>query len=209
MGCGDLPAMGEDSGDWLTTMEAPGYTRHPHSFQYFVVNSFSSTINILQCFLHFCTFQRLSAGKCTTTCIGFQCPFIAFIVFSWGVGAEHFVAFTAFVLFIECLGWTFVAFTAVCSIYEAFGLVVLWHLECLQHLWGIGVGPLWRLQRYQCLLGIRVGRLWCFTALVAFMGHWCGMFGTWFLFSLCMFLHAQRGWVPPGLAYRGSGFSQL
>ena len=38
------------------------------------------------------------------------------------------MAFTAFGLFIECLGWTFVAFTAVCSIYEAFGLVVLWHL---------------------------------------------------------------------------------
>ena len=56
---------------------------------------------------------------------------MSFYSFFTGVEAEIFVVFTAFVLFIECLGWTFVAFTAVCSIYEAFRLVVLWHLESL------------------------------------------------------------------------------
>ena len=41
-----------------------------------------------------------------------------------------------------------------------------------------------------------------------FMGLWRCTFGTWVLCSFCMFLHVQRTWVPPGLAYRGSGFSK-
>ena len=40
------------------------------------------------------------------------------------------------------------------------------------------------------------------------MGRWRCTFSTWVLFSLCMFLYAQHGRVPPGLAYWGSGFSQ-
>ena len=32
LGSGHLPAIGEDSRGWLTTVEAPGYSRHPHSF---------------------------------------------------------------------------------------------------------------------------------------------------------------------------------
>ena len=47
-----------------------------------------------------------------------------------------------------------------------------------------------------------------FTAFVAFMGRWGCTFGTWVLFSLCMCLHAQHRWVPPGLAYWDSGFSE-
>ena len=52
------------------------------------------------------------------------------------------------------------------------------------------------------------GLLWCFRVFVVFMGLWRCTFGTWVLFSFCMFLHVQRTWVPPGLAYRGSGFSK-
>ena len=66
-----------------------------------------------------------------------------------------------------------------------------------------------------------------FTMLIVFIGHWvwtsvvfysvCSIYGVlalyiWHLglimFSLCIFLHAQRTWVPPGLVYRDSGFSQ-
>ena len=47
-----------------------------------------------------------------------------------------------------------------------------------------------------------------FTAFVVFMGRWRCTFGPWVLFSFCVFLHVQRTWVPPGLAYRGSGFSK-
>ena len=43
------------------------------------------------------------------------------------------------------------------------------------------------------------------TAFVAFMGRWRCTFSTCVLFSLCMFLYAQHRWVPPGLAYWGSG----
>ena len=32
LGCGDLPALEEDSRGWLTTVEALGCSRHPHSF---------------------------------------------------------------------------------------------------------------------------------------------------------------------------------
>ena len=52
---------------------------------------------------------------------------------------------------------------------------------------------------------------WTFVALqhfVAFMGRWRCTFSTWVLFSLRMFLYAQHRWVPPGLAYWGSGFSK-
>ena len=42
-----------------------------------------------------------------------------------------------------------------------------------------------------------------FTAFVAFMEHWRCTSGTWVLF-----LHALHRWVPPGLDYWGSGFSQ-
>ena len=51
LGCGDLAAMGDDSRGWLTTVEGTAYTRHPHSFYYFVVNSFSSSIKISVFFL--------------------------------------------------------------------------------------------------------------------------------------------------------------
>ena len=42
-----------------------------------------------------------------------------------------------------------------------------------------------------------------FTAFVAFMEHWRCTSGTWVLF-----LHALHRWVPPGLEYWRSGFSQ-
>ena len=56
--------------------------------------------------------------------------------------------------------------------------------------------------------GVGLGRWWRLTAFVAFMGRWCCTFGTWVLFRLYMLLHAQHRWVPQGLVYWGSGFSQ-
>ena len=92
---------------------------------------------------------------------------------------------------------------SVCSVYEAFGLIVF--VAFMGH-WSWTLVAF--LQCWQCLWGIGVGRLWRFTTFVAFMGRWCCTFGTCVVCSLCMFLPPQHRWVPLGLAYWGSGFSQ-
>ena len=171
MDCGDLAAMGEDSRAWLTTMEAPGYTRHPHSFWYFAVNSFSSTINILQCFLHFCTFQRLSAGKCTTTCIAFFSILLQLLqFFHWVLGLNflwHLQRLDClqsvwvgrlwhsqlFVAFMRRSGWLLCGTQSVCSIYGALGLDPCGVYSVNSVYWALGLDICGVLQRLQHLWG--------------------------------------------------------
>ena len=54
--------------------------------------------------------------------------------------------------------------------------------------------------------------VWTFVAFLQHLWHLWGVdvvrLALGVLFSLCMFLHSQHRWVPPGLAYWGSGFSQ-
>ena len=112
--------------------------------------------------------------------------FTALIVFMghWG---WTFVAFTVFVLFMECLGWMFMKFTA----FLAFVPVVL----CIQRVSSVYGALGWTcgafLQHLWHLWGVGVVRLALGSCLAFFL-----------------FLHAQHRWVPPGLAYWGSGFSQ-
>ena len=51
------------------------------------------------------------------------------------------VAFTVFLLLMECLGWMLVKFTVFLAFMRHSGWSCLWHSECLYCLWGIGVGP--------------------------------------------------------------------
>ena len=65
---------------------------------------------------------------------------------------------------------------------------------------------------FSAVLAVFMGRWgWTFVAFHNFCGiygAWCCTFGTCVVFRLCMFLPAQHRWVPLGLAYWGSGFSE-
>ena len=194
MGCGDLAAMGEDSRAWLTTMEAPGYTRHPHSFWYFAVNSFRSTINILQCFLHFCTFQRLSAVSVqSTTCIGFFSILLQLLQFFHGalglnflrhlqrleclqsVWVGHLWHSQLFVAFMRRSGWLLCGTWSVCSIYGALGLDPCGVYSVNSVYWALGLDICGVLQRLQ--------RLWGFGAVCLALGS-CLAFACFYMLSV-------------------------
>ena len=70
----------------------------------------------------------------------------------------------------------------------------------------------WTLVAFSTMLAVFMGCWgWTFVAFYNFCGIygvWCCTFGTCVVFSLCMFLPAQHRWVPLGLVYWGSGFSQ-
>ena len=97
---------------------------------------------------------------------------------------------------------------SVCSVYEAFWPVIFVAFRVFVAFMGHRG---WTLEAFTELLVFR------FVGLdVAGVGqhlwHLWGVcvvrLGTWVLFRLCMLLHAQHRWVPPGLVYWGSGFSQ-
>ena len=95
----------------------------------------------------------------------------------------------------------------------------------------------WRSQRLWRLLGVQAGRVrsvygtlgldlcgvyrvssvygalgWTFRAFLQHLWHLWGVGVVRLALGSCLafflFLHAQHRWVPPGLAYWGSGFSQ-
>ena len=65
------------------------------------------------------------------------------------------VAFTVFLLSMECWGWTFCGFHSTCNVYKAFGLVLLVAFRVLV-----------------VFMGDWGGTRLAFTVLVVFMGQW-------------------------------------
>ena len=124
---------------------------------------------------------------------------------TYGSLGTFLLAFTVY--FIVCLGWTLVKFTACVAFFEAFGLVVFVALGVFVAFMGHWS---WTFVAFflQCLWGVGV---WTFVAFYNFCGiyvGWCCTFSTCVVFSLCMFLPTLHRWVPLGLVYWGSGFSQ-